>query len=327
MVDDATLTLALQHPLDGVELTGGGVYRGKVRDNLSLGDGRRVLVTTDRISAFDRVLGTIPFKGQVLSTLAAWWFERTREVAPNHFLAAPDPNVIVGVDCDPLPVEVVVRAYLTGVTSTSVWTAYARGERRFCGHALPDGLEKNDPLPEAIVTPSTKAPKGGHDVSVSADELVARGVISAGEMRAVSERALALFAEGSRRCAARGLILVDTKYEFGRAPSGEILVIDEVHTPDSSRFWFADSYAERRARGAEPQSLDKEYVRRWLAERDYAGEGPAPELPAEVRLEAARRYIDAFERITGEPFVPDTRPPRPRIAAAIDALRPKTEDR
>lgn len=327
MVEESTLALALQHPLEGVELSGGAVYRGKVRDNLSLGDGRRVLITTDRISAFDRVLGTIPFKGQVLSTLAAWWFSRTREVAPNHFLEAPDPNVIVGVDCEPLPVEVVVRAYLTGVTSTSVWTAYSSGARSFCGHALPDGLKKNDPLPAAIVTPSTKAPKGGHDVSVSAEELVAQGVISADDMRAVSERALALFAEGSRRCAARGLILVDTKYEFGRSPSGEILVIDEVHTPDSSRFWFAESYVERHARGEEPESLDKEYVRRWLAAQGFTGEGPVPELPAEVRVEAAQRYIDAYERITGEPFVPDTRAPRPRIAAAIDALRAKTEDR
>ncbi|MDB4947333.1 MAG: phosphoribosylaminoimidazole-succinocarboxamide synthase, partial [Labilithrix sp.] len=178
MIDDATLRAALAHPLESVALSlPGTFYGGKVRDNWSLADGRRVLVTTDRISAFDRVLGTIPLKGQVLSQLSAFWFERTADVAPHHLIASPDPNVAIAWECDPLPVEVVVRSYLTGVTSTSVWTAYARGEREFCGHALPDGLRKNDPLPAAIVTPSTKAPKGGHDVSVSAASLVADGVI------------------------------------------------------------------------------------------------------------------------------------------------------
>lgn len=325
MVDDDTLRRALQNPLDAAELAGGEVYRGKVRDNLTLPDGRRVLVTTDRVSAFDRVLGTIPLKGQVLSTLAAWWFRETRHVAPNHLLDAPDPNVMVGVGCDPLPLEVVVRSYLTGVTSTSVWTAYARGDRSFCGHALPEGLRKNDPLPAPIVTPSTKAPKGGHDESVSAAELVARGVISEADMRAVSEMSLALFAEGVERCAAQGLILVDTKYEFGRAPSGELLLIDEIHTPDSSRFWFAESYAPRHARGEEPESLDKEYVRRWLAAQGFVGEGDVPALTDEVRMEAARRYITAFERITGTNFTPDLRPPGPRIEAVLRTLGATTE--
>lgn len=320
MVDDETLRQALHHPLEAAALHGGAVYRGKVRDNLTLPDGRRVLVTTDRVSAFDRVLGTIPLKGQVLSTLAAWWFEQTRHVAANHLLAAPDANVMVGVGCEPLAVEVVVRAYLTGVTSTSVWTAYARGDRSFCGHKLPDGLRKNDPLPEAIVTPSTKAAKGGHDESVSAADLVARGAVSEADMRAISETALALFSEGARRCAERGLILVDTKYEFGRAPTGELLVIDEIHTPDSSRFWFAESYASRHARGEEPESFDKEYVRRWLAAQGFTGEGDPPALSDEVRIEAARRYISAFERITGRAFTPDLRAPGPRIEAVLRAL-------
>lgn len=325
MLDESTLIAALGSTLEGAELDGPGVYRGKVRDNLSLGDGRRVLVTSDRVSAFDRVLGTIPFKGQVLSTLAAWWFERTRAVAPNHFLSAPDPNVMVGVECEALPVEIVVRAYLTGVTSTSVWTAYARGEREFCGNHLPDGLKKNDPLPTPIVTPSTKAPKGGHDVSISAQELIARRVLTEEQVTRLSARALALFAEGARVAAARGLILVDTKYEFGRSPSGEYLVIDEIHTPDSSRFWFAEGHEARHARGEEPLSLDKEYLRRWLASQGFTGEGAAPELSPAVRVEAARRYIDAFERITGETFVPDTRAPGPRIAAVLDALRANRE--
>jgi len=321
VIDDATLREALGHPLDSADLQLPGVrYQGKVRDNYTLPDGRRVLVTTDRISAFDRVLGTIPLKGQVLNRLAVWWFERTRDVAPNHLIASPDPNVMIAHECTPLPVEVVVRRYLTGVTSTSVWTAYARGDRSFCGHALPDGLRKNDPLPAPIVTPSTKAPKGGHDVSVSADSLVANGVISAADMDAVSRMALALFDAGVAHCAARGLILADTKYEFGRLPAekgGGIVVMDEMHTPDSSRFWFAESYGERHARGDEPESFDKEYVRRWLAAEGFTGEGDIPPLPDAVRLEAARRYIFAYERITGEAFVADARDPLPRLRAAL----------
>lgn len=321
MIDTATLRAALQHPLDAIDLPGlGRPYHGKVRDNWSTPDGRRVLVTTDRISAFDRVLGTLPLKGQVLSQLATFWFERTRDVCPNHLISAPDPNVMIAWECEALPVEVVVRAYLTGVTSTSVWTAYARGERTFCGHALPDGLRKNDPLPGAIVTPSTKAPKGGHDVSVSADSLVADGVISRADMDRISELALKLFAAGAAHCAARGLILVDTKYEFGRLPAsqgGGICLIDEMHTPDSSRIWFADSYAERHARGEEPESFDKEYVRRWLAGVGFQGDGPIPTIPDEVRVEAARRYVTAYERITGEVFVPDLREPVGRIRHAL----------
>lgn len=330
MIDEGTLRAALALPLEHVTFTGdGAVYAGKVRDNLTLPDGRRVLVTTDRISAFDRVLGTIPLKGQVLSRLAAFWFARTREVAPNHMLSAPDANVIVGVECEALPVEVVVRAYLTGVTSTSVWTAYARGERTFCGHALPDGLRKNDRLPAPIVTPSTKAAKGGHDVSVSADALVRDGAVSRADMDALSAMALALFAAGAAHCARNGLILVDTKYEFGRLPAskgGGLVVIDEIHTPDSSRFWFADSYAARHAAGEEPESFDKEYVRRWLAAQGFTGDGPIPPIPDDVRVEAARRYIEAYERITGEAFAPDMRPPGPRIEAVIEALRAAKEE-
>mgnify|MGYP000882976262 CR=1 FL=1 len=330
MIDDATLRAALAHPLDDATLPLAGTrYQGKVRDNYTLADGRRVLVTTDRISAFDRVLGTIPLKGQVLNQLAVYWFEHTRDVAANHLIASPDPNVMIAHECAPLAVEVVVRAYLTGVTSTSIWTAYARGDRTFCGHALPDGLRKNDPLPRPIVTPSTKAPKGGHDLSVSADQLVADGAISRGDMDAVSRMALALFDAGARRCAAQGLILADTKYEFGRLPAalgGGLVVMDEIHTPDSSRFWFAESYAARHARAEEPESFDKEYVRRWLAAKGFTGEGPVPTLPDEVRMEAARRYIDAYERITGTDFVPDLRPPVARIKAAlglsIDASAP-----
>lgn len=318
MIDEATLRAALAVPLEGTHLDAlGERYEGKVRDNYRTPDGRRVLVTTDRISAFDRVLGTIPLKGQVLTRLAAFWFERTRGLAPNHLISVPDANVMIGVECTPLPVEVVVRAYLTGVTSTSVWTAYSRGERTFCGHALPEGLRKNDPLPKPIVTPSTKAEHGGHDRSVSADELVASGAISREDMNAVSEMALAVFAAGVEHCGAQGLMLVDTKYEFGRTPDGRIVLIDEMHTPDSSRFWFKGTYEERHRAGQEPESFDKEYVRRWLAAQGFTGDGPVPALTDEVRVEAARRYVQACEQITGEPFVADLREPGPRIAKAL----------
>jgi phosphoribosylaminoimidazole-succinocarboxamide synthase len=318
MMDDATLRAALSVTLDGTHFEGlGRRYEGKVRDNYTTSDGRRILITTDRISAFDRVLGTLPLKGQVLAQMAAFWFRATREVAPNHMLDAPDPNVIVGVECRPLSAEVVVRAYLTGVTSTSIWTAYARGDRTFCGHALPDGMRKNEPLPRPIVTPSTKAAKGGHDVSVSGDELVASGAISREDLETVSAMALALFDAGVKHCARQGMILVDTKYEFGRAPDGRIVVMDEIHTPDSSRYWFAETYSARMSAGQEPESFDKEYVRRWLAAQGFQGDGPVPALPDDVRIEAARRYIEAYERVVGDAFVADLRPPLPRIARAL----------
>ncbi len=235
-VDVETLREGLALTLEHTDLSGLGTkIEGKVRDSYLPGDGRRILVTTDRISAFDRVLGTLPFKGQVLNQLSAWWFRETADVAPNHLREVPDPSVTVAVECEPLPVEWVMRAYLTGVTSTSVWTHYSRGEREFCGHRLPDGLKKNEPLPAPILTPSTKAEKGGHDESVSRAALLSRGVIDEETFERAAAMVAALFARGREVCAKRGLILVDTKYELGRAADGSIVVIDEIHTPDSSR--------------------------------------------------------------------------------------------
>lgn len=314
MVDTDTLRAALKTTLDKTDLgVLGAKYEGKVRDNYTTADGRRYIVTTDRISAFDRVLGTLPLKGQVLNLLAAHWFDLTKDIAPNHVLDMPDPNVLVARECTPLPVEMVVRSYVTGVTSTSIWTHYARGERVFCGHRLPDGLRKNERLPAPILTPSTKAEKGGHDVSASRDEIIASGVVSARDFDRAGEIAMALFRFGQERCAQHGLILVDTKYELGKTKDGEIVVIDEIHTPDSSRFWFAKSYAEKFARGEEPESLDKEYVRRWLAATGFTGDGPIPAIPDDVRVEASRRYIEAFELITAATFVPDLEDPQTRI--------------
>ncbi|MCA9678618.1 MAG: phosphoribosylaminoimidazolesuccinocarboxamide synthase [Myxococcales bacterium] len=296
-------------------------YVGKVRDcYIDRAAGERILVCTDRLSAFDVVIGTIPFKGQVLNQLAQYWFEETAAIAPNHVVAVPDPNVTIGRECTPLHAEFVMRAYLTGVTSTSVWRAYERGDRTFCGHPLPEGMKKNEPLPAPILTPSTKAAKGDHDVSVSRAELLASGVISEAHFDAAAAIATRLFAHGQALAATRGLILADTKYELGLDPDGNVVVIDEIHTPDSSRYWYADDYAERLARGDEPRSLDKEYVRRWLVgEGGYGGDGPPPVLPDEVRLEAARRYIRNFELVTGRTFEPDAREPVARIGAALDA--------
>jgi phosphoribosylaminoimidazole-succinocarboxamide synthase len=293
-----------------------------VRDNYSTPDGRRILVATDRISAFDVVLGTIPFKGQVLNQLAAYWFEETAGIAPNHVLDIPDPNVTVAVECIPLQAELIMRAYLTGVTTTSIWYAYERGAREFCGHRLDEGMKKNQPLPRPILTPSTKAEKGDHDESVSGAELIRRGAVTAADFEVAAAMAERLFAFGQKRAAERGLILVDTKYELGRNPAGELVVIDEIHTPDSSRYWYADDYEERLARGEEPRGLDKEYVRRWLVdERGYRGEGPPPPLTDEVRIEAARRYIATYELITGRDFAPDTSDPLQRIRTRLGINR------
>ncbi len=313
------LVAALGRTLDGTHFTELGVrYEGKVRDNYTTPDGRRILIATDRLSTFDVVVGTIPYKGQVLNQLAAHWFEETAAIAPNHVISVPDPNVTIAHECEPLKAEFIMRAYLTGVTTTSIWYAYERGARRFCGHALPDGLKKNQKLERPILTPSTKAEKGGHDVSASRDELLAMGVVSAEDFDAATAIAERLFAFGQKRARERGLILVDTKYELGRTRDGRIVVIDEIHTPDSSRYWYADDYEERLARGEEPRGLDKEYVRRWLVtERNYRGDGAPPPLPDEVRVEAARRYIATYELIAGRKFVPDTSEPMARIRKAL----------
>jgi phosphoribosylaminoimidazole-succinocarboxamide synthase len=314
MLDDALLKDHLAQTLENTNLEGlGERYEGKVRDNYSRG-GKRFIVVTDRISAFDRILGTIPFKGQVLNRLTAWWFEKTKDVAKNHFVGVPDPNVLECVECTPLPVELVVRAYITGATSTSMWTHYADGTRTFCGHELPDGLKKNQRLAAPLLTPATKAPKGEHDVSASREEILAKGGIDAKDFDRAAEIAMKLFAAGQKICADRGLILVDTKYELGKTPSGEIVVIDEIHTPDSSRFWIAATYEERFAAELDPEPLDKDFVRRYYTALGYRGDGEAPPLPPEVRIGAAKRYVEAFERITGETFVADLDPPLPRIA-------------
>jgi len=318
-----TLRKALAAPLAATDFpTLGKKYEGKVRDNYTLADGRRVLVTTDRISAFDHVLGTLPLKGQVLNWVAAWWFEKTKHLVPNHVISVPDPNALLAHECQLLPVEMVVRAYLTGSTSTSIWVHYEQGSREFCGHELADGMKKHQRLPEPLITPSTKAPHGSHDVSASREEILAMTGMPAAEFDQAAAMAMTLFREGQRICAERGLILVDTKYELGKMPDGTIVVIDEIHTPDSSRFWYANSYEQNFASGKDPESFSKEYVRNWLVEQGFRGEGPIPQIPDDVKIQAVLRYIEAVERITGETFVPNLEEPNARLARNLKSLLP-----
>jgi phosphoribosylaminoimidazole-succinocarboxamide synthase len=312
------ITAALQTTLQATDFSKlGEKYEGKVRDTYKMKSGTRVLITTDRISAFDRVLGTIPFKGQVLTRLAAWWFEQTKTVVPNHLIRVIDPNALECIDCKPLQVEMVVRAYITGSTSTSIWTHYARGERVFCGHSLPDGLQKNQKLPKAILTPATKAPKGEHDISGSREEILATRQVSADDFDAAAELVMKLFAAGQKICAERGLILVDTKYELGKTRGGDIIVIDEIHTPDSSRFWMDASYNDRFEAGNEPESFDKDFVRNYFTDRGYRGDGDPPPMPDALRVGAAERYISAFEKITGETFVANEQEPLARLTKSL----------
>jgi len=285
---------------------------GKVRDCYVDGE-RRFIVVTDRVSCFDVVVETLPFKGQVLNQMAAFWLERTRELAPNHLVSVPDPNVSLVRECRPLPIEFVVRGYLTGSSPTSIWTAYEKGERVYCGHRLPEGLSRHERLPEPLLTPTTKAEKGDHDELTSRDELCARGVVSPERYDEAERLCRRLFEDGQRWAESRGLLLVDTKYELAEGADGALVVIDEIHTPDSSRYWYRDGYERALSQGGSPEALDKEYVRRWLVEQGWRGEGEPPRIPVDVRVEASRRYVEAYEQITGRAFEPDREPPLPRI--------------
>jgi phosphoribosylaminoimidazole-succinocarboxamide synthase len=281
-------------------------YRGKVRDNYDLPDGRRIIVASDRISAFDINLAAIPLKGQVLTQTARFWFEATADLCPNHVIEYPDPNVVVCKKLTILPVEIVVRDYLAGTTGTSILSLYKAGQREMYGIRLPDGMRDNEKLPRTIITPTTKAFHGGHDEPLTPAEIVERNLLTEEQWRTVSAYALALFARGREMARARGLILVDTKYEFGMDRSGRIMIADEIHTPDSSRYWFLESYERRFEAGERPESFDKDFVRNWVVARCDPYRDPVPKIPADVVLATSRVYIDAFERITGQAFpLPD----------------------
>ncbi|MBV8132588.1 MAG: phosphoribosylaminoimidazolesuccinocarboxamide synthase [Alphaproteobacteria bacterium] len=294
-------------------------YRGKVRDNYDLPDGRRIIIATDRLSAFDRIITAIPFKGQALTQVARFWFDATHDVCPNHVIEYPDPNVLVCRRLDIMPVEIVVRDYLTGTTGTSIWPMYRAGTRDIYGIRFPDGLGENQRLPETIITPTTKAFDGGHDEPLMPEEITGRGLLTHEQWRTVSDLALRLFERGRAIAEQHGLILVDTKYEFGLDGGGRIVLADEIHTPDSSRYWIRESYERRFAAGQAPESLDKDFVRRWVVERCDPYRDPIPEIPRDIILEAAQIYIGVFETITGQSFVvpqPDI-PPLARIRANL----------
>jgi phosphoribosylaminoimidazole-succinocarboxamide synthase len=314
MLSKEELTQQLPNCLEGVHFPNlGNEYIGKVRDNYTQGD-KRIIIISDRLSAFDRIITTIPFKGQVLNQMATFWFDKTKDIVGNHMIGVPDPNAIVVEQCDAMPVEMVVRGYITGVTSTSAWYNYhEKGVRNFCGNVLPEGLQKNQKFDKPILTPSTKAAHGDHDVSASREEILAEGKISPEDFDYMADVSMKLFERGVEIAKKQGIILVDTKYEFGKTPDGEIILIDEIHTPDSSRFWFADEYQDRFEKGEEQKKIDKEYVREWLAGQGFIGEGDIPEIPDEVRVEAARRYIEAYELITGQTFEAEVGPVLPRL--------------
>ncbi len=300
MTEDETIREQIGNTLEETDLPLGRKAGGKVRDRYDVGD-KLFLVTTDRISAFDRVLTTIPFKGQVLNQTSAYWFAQTRDIVPNHVIDVPDPNVLVARKLRILPVEVVIRGYLTG----SAWRDYRSGNT-VSGVTLPGGMKKDERFETPLFTPSTKAEEG-HDEPISEQAIVETGLLEAATLHEVKETALQLFSRGTELAARNGLILVDTKYEFGLDEDGKVILADEIHTPDSSRYWYADTYETRLAEGRDQRMLDKEYLRQWLIrEKDWMGEGDIPRIPDEVRVEVARRYIRAYEEITGQDF--DARP-------------------
>lgn len=296
-----------------------GKTSGKVRDWYSLGTSERLMITTDRISAFDRVLGAVPWKGQVLNQLSAFWNEATADIVPNHLVSVPDPNVSIVRETRPLPVEVIVRGYITGVTSTSLWRRYSEGDRNIYGYDFPEGLEKNRPLPEPMITPTTKAEAGAHDERLTCAEVVSKGFVDKNTWEATMEISLALFRRGSELAKKAGVILVDTKYEFGLDTQGRIVLIDEIHTPDSSRFWKLESYESRLAAGKEPEIFDKEFVRMKYVEAGYRGDGPIPVLADSVWAEASLLYQAAYEMLTGRRFQAGRYPVGDRIMENLKA--------
>ncbi len=313
MVSQKELLKLISQALNETNLPLAGKQSGKVRDWYDLADGIRLIVTTDRLSAFDIILAQVPYKGQVLNQLSAWWFEKTTDIIPNHIISIPDPNAAVVRTAEPILVEVIVRGYITGVTSTALWYRYSLGEREIYGYTFPDGLQKNSALPEPIITPTTKGGATGHDERLTCAEVVEKGLLDQKTWDQVQSAALAVFKRGQEIANKAGLILVDTKYEFGRAADGSVVLIDEVHTPDSSRFWKADTYEARFKADEDPENFDKEFVRIAYADKGYRGDGEIPAMPADLWASASERYIKIYELLTGEKFQPGSYPVEPRL--------------
>jgi phosphoribosylaminoimidazole-succinocarboxamide synthase len=291
--------------------------KGKVRDIYEVSNDRLLLVTTDRLSAFDRVLGTVPYKGQVLNQLTSWWMEQTKTIIPNHIVDLPDENAMLVKKAAPLTIEVIVRGYITGVTKTALWYRYQLGERVIYGHQFPDGLQKNQALPHPIITPTTKGGPTGHDERLTVDQVVDDGYLEESSWDIVKSAAISLFEFGQQIADQAGLILVDTKYEFGRLPDGTIILIDEIHTPDSSRFWLKEGYLEQFKAGHEPHNYDKEFLRLEYAKLGYRGDGEPPAMPETLWQQVSERYIDLFQRLTGTPFIRGAYPVLPRLLSNL----------
>lgn len=302
MVTEKVILKSLPKVLKTIDLSLGKKLQGKVRD-IYFKDKKRILITTDRQSAFDVILGDIPFKGAVLNELSAFWFKKTEHIVDNHLLEVPDPNVSVTKNCEPIQVEMVVRGYISGVTGTSIWYSYERGERLIYGLKFPDGLKKNQKLPKPIITPTTHPLVGakGHDERLTREQIISKKLVSKKLYEQMEKAALALFKYGTKLCFSKGLILVDTKYEFG-LHNGKLTLIDEIHTPDSSRFWIAKTYKARFEKGLEPENFDKEFLRLWYVKRGYRGDGPPPTMAKELIVAVAKRYIGVYEKLTGRKF-------------------------
>ena len=301
MISNDSIINQIKFTLSGTDFKNlGKKYQGKVRD-VYISKDKIFLISTDRQSAFDRNLAIIPFKGQVLTQTSAFWFDKTRDIIPNHVIDVPDPNVMVVKNLNVFPVEVIVRGYITGVTDTAAWTAYQKGERTFCGNVLPEGLKKNQIFEEPIITPTTKSE--AHDEQISPEEIVKRKLMTQEQWDYVADKALKLFKRGTRFTDKNGLILVDTKYEFGYDDKGKIYLIDEINTPDSARFWLKDTYKERIAKGEEPENIDKEFLRLWFIEHcDPYKDKVLPEAPEDLVIELSKRYIKLNEMTTGKQF-------------------------
>lgn len=314
MLSSESLHALLPQALSETHLPLPNRQTGKVREWYDLPNAERLFITTDRLSAFDRILACVPYKGQVLNQLSAWWFNQTQSLVANSLISTPDPNAALMQVAAPFPVEVIVRGYITGVTTTALWYRYEQGEREIYGYRFPEGLRKNDPLPAPIITPTTKGGPTGHDERLTCAEVVERGLLDRDTWEQVQAAALAVFKYGQLVAERAGLTLVDTKYEFGRGPEGEVMLIDEVHTPDSSRFWRPPTHA---VRGTEPENFDKEFVRLAYAAQGYRGDGQPPPMPADLWVQASQRYMAIYEMLTGQAFEPAPYPVGPRLHANL----------
>jgi len=322
MIDQRIITKNIPNAVDRISFPKlGKRYSGKVRDWYKQ-EHFRILIATDRISAFDRVLGLIPMRGAVLNKLSQFWFEKTRDIIPNHMIGVIDQNIMLVTECQALPVEVVVRGYITGVTSTSLWKKYSEGERVIYGIKFPEGLVKNQKLKNPVITPTTRATgPGGHDEPITAAEIIKKKLVPPSLWKQIEKVAYKLFERGSQICQKAGFVLADTKYEFGLDKKGRLTLIDEIHTPDSSRLWVKKTYRQRFKTGEEVENYDKEFMRLWFAQQGYIGRGKPPKMPNDLIVKIAQRYLDVCERITAEKFIIDLSvPPKQRILESLSKL-------